>query len=1174
MPNPENLAEDRLVATLPVDSQGRPSVGGVSLLRKLGAGGMGAVYLGVQEGLGRQVAVKILPFNLADSDPRLVKRFGSEAKLAAAIESPHVVKVIDAGCDYGTHYFVMEYVAGESAGALLKRRAAAGHRGLPEAEALRILAGATRGLAAAHASGIVHRDVKPDNILIPGGNLDAAKLGDLGLAKPEGGVQTAGTLSNVAMGTPGFMAPEQAENAKAAGPAADVFAMGATLYALLTGEPPFGGSSLVAVLRAAEKGWYRELPGTVSAGVRWLVERCLQGDPSSRFKDGAALLAAVDKVRANPAAAGSRPAPTGSASLEVASLPGARKRSPWGLLAVAGLAVVAAALAIAFIGRGRKPAADGATAAAREPESIDDLLARAESLGRDGKFGEALAALDLASAKVPGDARIAPLRKRISSEAAAAKAASERADRFRDFLAATEAARFAADVQDTTEAWDKVLAAADSAMDNASPADESKVSALQLEARARRGWAAARTKAKEGDLAGALELAQTAAGIAPGTPGLDAWVKELQGAIAKTKTESDRRREYLEAVALAEKEQDPSKAAELWDAVSGKTEVSSERERAQAKARELRDSVASARTAQLLAEAHAGAEKAIAAGDFEAAGRSLADAERIQKGNEATAALRIRLDEAKSGKAYDAAMAEAEKAEKEGNLAAAAAAVQRALDARPRDQRALAKAADLKDRAFSIRPVAKAGRIEFEISPGVRMEFVQIKPAVFTTGEGKDERRVTLTKGYAMQTTEVTQAQWKSLMTIAHFGFQGDQRPAEQVNWWLVQDFIDRLNERLVGWTATLPSSAEWEYACRAGTKGAWGSGATAETLGEYAWHLENADGHTHEVAKLKPNAWGLYDMHGNVWELCWDWESSKDYVPEAVDPAGPGGGGAKIARGGSWDRNASDHRLSYPGAVRPDQEFNYVGFRLVLVQGEEGPPHVRRMTVNLGDGAKKVPMEFAQIKAGWFDEGLPDGKTGEQIHKVTLTRDFWIATTETTQAQWEAVMGERNFDVEGPELPAIGITWDETQEYLKKLAVRARPRIPALPTEAEWEYACRAGTAYFAWPSGHEAEQTRAIGWTSLNAKALQPVRQLRPNLWGLYDMTGNAFEWCQDWYAPFTTDSLTDPTGPKNGTERVLRGGSWADLPGAARSGQRDKVEPARIQHNIGFRAVLRDK
>jgi formylglycine-generating enzyme required for sulfatase activity len=191
-----------------------------------------------------------------------------------------------------------------SAGEALRGRRSLGERGLPESEAVEVALAAARGLAAAHGRGIVHRDIKPENILIPHGVLSKAKLADLGLAKPEGDQTRLGTSAGAVLGTPGFMAPEQIEDPRAAGPAADVFSMGATLYALLAGEAPFSGTNLGAILRTTASEAPPELPGDVSEAVRALVRRCLSKDPAGRPADGAELLRALEAIREGRAPAG------------------------------------------------------------------------------------------------------------------------------------------------------------------------------------------------------------------------------------------------------------------------------------------------------------------------------------------------------------------------------------------------------------------------------------------------------------------------------------------------------------------------------------------------------------------------------------------------------------------------------------------------------------------------------------------------------------------------------------------------------------------------------------------------------------------------------------------------------------------------------------------------------
>jgi serine/threonine protein kinase len=245
--NASDVNADRLLNGAPrVTHDGRevPALGGIPLLKKIGQGGMGAVYYGFHPRLAQEVAVKVLPFPLIAQDPIAVQRFYREAQIAAKVKSPHLVGVMDVNEEAGLFYLVMEYVNGVTAGSYLSNKKSATGGALNETEALDICIGAAQGLAAAHAEGIIHRDLKPDNILIPSSKQEAAllfenaKLADLGLARTDESGQSL-TSSFSAMGSVGYMPPEQALDAKKVRKQGDVFSLGATLYALLSGRAPF-----------------------------------------------------------------------------------------------------------------------------------------------------------------------------------------------------------------------------------------------------------------------------------------------------------------------------------------------------------------------------------------------------------------------------------------------------------------------------------------------------------------------------------------------------------------------------------------------------------------------------------------------------------------------------------------------------------------------------------------------------------------------------------------------------------------------------------------------------------------------------------------------------------------------------------------------------------------------
>ena len=196
--------------------------------------------------------------------------------------------------------------------------------------------------------------------------------------------------------------------------------------------------------------------------------------------------------------------------------------------------------------------------------------------------------------------------------------------------------------------------------------------------------------------------------------------------------------------------------------------------------------------------------------------------------------------------------------------------------------------------------------------------------------------------------------------------------------------------------------------------------------------------------------------------------------------------------------------------------------------------------------------------------------------HSVELTRPFWIATCEVTQAQYTKVMGRNPSHFVGTQLPAEQVTWEEAMEFCRKLTEmeRAADRLPTdfvfrLPSEAEWEYCCRAGT------TGEHAGRLSSMAWYAENAEqTTHPVGQKRANSWGLYDMHGNVCEWCWDWQADYSYGTARDPIGPANGSHRVVRGGSWLDDPLYCGSAQRSRGDPERASSLIGFRVVLGPK
>ena len=202
-----------------------------------------------------------------------------------------------------------------------------------------------------------------------------------------------------------------------------------------------------------------------------------------------------------------------------------------------------------------------------------------------------------------------------------------------------------------------------------------------------------------------------------------------------------------------------------------------------------------------------------------------------------------------------------------------------------------------------------------------------------------------------------------------------------------------------------------------------------------------------------------------------------------------------------------------------------------------------------------------------------------ETQHQVTLSRGFWMAETPVTQALWEIFMGENPSRFKGAELPVEEVSWDDAQRFINKLN-GIKPELQlCLPTEAQWEYACRAGTTTpFAFGENITTDQVNYNGEYPYNngkkgkgRSQTVEVKSLPPNGWGLYQMHGNVWEWCQDWFGSYPAEPVVDPKGSQSGTDRVLRGGSWISTGGNCRSADRDRFDPAYRSGSIGFRLSL---
>jgi formylglycine-generating enzyme required for sulfatase activity/serine/threonine protein kinase len=1086
--------------------------------RELGRGAIGIVYLARNKLMDRLEVLKVLTREMLSREGTS-ERFLREIQSAARLSHPNVVAAHSAFQVGDLLVFSMEYVEGSDLAKLVRERGP-----LPVVNACYFAYQAAQGLQHAHERGMIHRDIKPSNlILYRQGKKAVVKILDFGLAKAasERNVEASLTHEGQMLGTPDYIAPEQTLDAQKADIRADIYSLGCTLYHLLAGRPPFGGSSLYEILQShhsVEAQPLNEVRPEVPADLAAVVAKMMAKKPADRYQTPAEVVDALKpflKLEAPRAGTIVETDDTIRQSL-LAGLKNASESGP---------------------GEATADFQSGAT------QVEGPAAGRPKAKGRSGS------APTLPAQSVAGATKS---RSRSGATIVPAGGRTSQTSKKRPLLSAT------------AWIWTGV-----------------SVAAVLLGIAGAWLGGAFTTKSNDKDT-----VAKS----------------DDQGAPRGNGPQSMRNNAPNNAMAVGNPSQDPSAQG-------------------------------AAQNAARQGNANAGmANGGVANGG-------------VANGGMGTTGV------------TNGAM-------------------------RPDDPRFSRRSQLQGTNGFASRSSANQAMNPMLATErddnAVLMKLVRLSNGEFMMGDKPEEGGpgstgqvpARLSKEFWIGKYEVTQLQWRQVMQTMPWAGQtdvkqGNDQPATFISWDEAVEFCEKLSEdergagRLpYGMKYVLPSEAQWEYACRAGTATRFCCGDDESQLVNFAWFAKNAaDGgqnQAHAVGQRQPNPRGLFDMHGNVAEWCRDADGPP--LLGGIDPETTSGGPNRMSRGGSFADVAADCRSAARRAYEPTHRDRTLGFRVALchvprmslrqsplglagttqrpgLNGRLDPliPSYSPLPTPSAMGRAVVPpvelrednglkLKLVHIAPGSFHMGgvkVPTAQSGlvtrvtstrggrtiiyrrhvnqevptapaEGSVDVSLSSEFWLGKDEVTQAQWQQVMHStpwrgKSQVMEGANFAATFVSWNEATSFCKKFTDQERQagRLQtswkyALPTEAQWEYACSAGTeAPYSVP-GNQFQLARYAWYGALEANGsarrepfAHEVGRKRQNPWGIDDMHGNVCEWCRDRFK----DKLPGGTDPEitAGSSHVVRGGGWATPAAMCTSSARASYAASTRRNDLGFRVAI---
>ena len=814
------------------------------VMEKLGQGGFGAVYRVFDRKMECEKALKVLPEVVASDRSAMVSLKG-EAVTMARLNHPGIVRIYDF-CDTGSiKYIDMEYVEGKSLSDALVDEP---HGRFDEERVKNLARQLAETLSYAHTQGIIHKDIKPQNILIT--QEGTPKIADFGISEAVKSSMSR-IVNSSSSGTLFYMAPEQIRG-KDVGRESDIYSFGALLYELLSGHPPFYKGSIEYQILSES---VPPLEGILDSLNR-LVLRCLEKDYTDRFRSFDEVLAVLD---------GKEMSKENMSEVTLDSK-GKTPGKPVWLVAAVVILLMAAAGVYGLVGKGDTHSSAGAVEGVAVPAPV--IVHEPES------------------SKIPADLPF------LAEQEIKIRECRGSIGEFQHSIVAMKARLDSGAVKggDSLEAMLRLI-------------QQKKAKTIDIERleEETRHWAHKQLKRD---------------------------IEIYAGLIAMEEGESLKEMAWQR---LVKNHPSEARGVALYDTEAllegGRLTVSTSPDGSRIKILNI--------------------------------GPAYIPGMKLKPGN-----YQVQVDH--EGYESERTTVAISEGEDERVVILLKSIPTLTVHVTPSDARV--KVLNIKSKfiqGMDLKPgeyYLSVSRVGYEtkeewvtlvrgqafiaevalvrvkrLSNTLGMAFVYIEPGSFMMGSplsesGRDDdetqHRVRLSKGYYLQTTEVTQGQWTAVMGShsSNFSSCGDNCPVEKVSWTDAQTFIQKLNAREGGNRYRLPTEAEWEFGCRAGSETPYTNGKSLSSVG---WYDENSGSKTYPVAQKRSNAWGLYDMHGNVWEWCQDWKG--DYPSgDVTDPVGPLSGSHRVTRGGSWYGSARGCRGANRGGSRPGDRNGFLGFRLV----------------------------------------------------------------------------------------------------------------------------------------------------------------------------------------------------------------------------------------------------